>query len=359
MAEDTGGSAPSSLQSLEVEDPPRPDSPQTASFLHMAAMYGASDASGRYTGFASAPFCLRDFRREELLKFGPRVGAACAICLAGIYVNNLSQAWLQQNMATYYQKGWKPVPPMSGTVKLWDVSFHFLPYVKLTFLPDIFAGVCQVTAVIRFLVVPGPMSLRWIVLSRYLIIWGLLWFCRAVTIVSTPLPNPDHTCVPRITFPDNVFLEAWANLPIVPWYNEMTCQDVLFSGHTVCMTLPMLTMFKYVRLAPWFPSSSSNRWWSTSTAVNICGTFVLCFGYFFIVATHFHYTVDVIMGAVLSLLVFNYYHYAAKVATLSRRPSRLCIIPFLRWFEKHSKDLHHWRQRASPGLLQVEAEEEF
>ncbi|CAJ1371674.1 unnamed protein product [Effrenium voratum] len=325
----------------------------------MAAMYGASDASGRYTGFASAPFCLRDFRREELLKFGPRVGAACAICLAGIYVNNLSQAWLQQNMATYYQKGWKPVPPMSGTVKLWDVSFHFLPYVKLTFLPDIFAGVCQVTAVIRFLVVPGPMSLRWIVLSRYLIIWGLLWFCRAVTIVSTPLPNPDHTCVPRITFPDNVFLEAWANLPIVPWYNEMTCQDVLFSGHTVCMTLPMLTMFKYVRLAPWFPSSSSNRWWSTSTAVNICGTFVLCFGYFFIVATHFHYTVDVIMGAVLSLLVFNYYHYAAKVATLSRRPSRLCIIPFLRWFEKHSKDLHHWRQRASPGLLQVEAEEEF
>ncbi|CAE8587673.1 unnamed protein product [Polarella glacialis] len=317
-------------------------------------------ADGKTPSFFSDPFCVADFRKPALLQFLPRVAAAAAIFAFGLYVNNVSQAWLQQNMAGYYEKNWVPVPPVNTTVILWDVTFASLPYVKSTKPADAFAGGAPMFVMLRFFVVPGPRSLRWTILCRWLVMWGILWFGRAFTIISTPLPNPDPTCVPKISFPDNIFLEAWANLPIVPMYpDELTCQDVLYSGHTVALTLNTMVILKYIRTAPWFPSNSSTRWCSTSTVFNVLGVVMLLMGYYFIVASHFHYTIDVLVGAVMTVLVFNMYHFIIKVSMLRKRKSRLCISPFFRWLERPAKDLKCWRRRAAEVLAQLHHDDDI
>jgi len=313
------------------------------SFTRLANVYGAADADGRYVGFWSDPFSRKDFARAELRTYLPRLGAALAIFFTGLFINNLSQAWLQKEMAGYYETHWAPVVPEKHNVTLWDVSFKYLPYVKTTTPCDVFAAGAPLFCILRFAVMPGPMSLRWTIVCRYLTIWGILWFCRAFTIVTTPLPNPDKSCKPKITFPDSIFMEALANMPFLPMFSEMTCQDILYSGHTVALTLATLITVKYVRHAPWL--SPSNDWCSVSTACSITWAIATLTGYFFIIASHFHYTVDVLVGSLMTVLVFNYYHTCIHFAVVRKRKSRLCFWPFLRWFEGPAKDLQAWRRK--------------
>lgn len=320
-------------------------------FERMVCEYGI-DSEGKYPGFCSDPFCTSDFSRPVLAKFLPRLAAAIAIFLVGLYVNSLSQAWLQKNISGYYEKGWLPVAPRNSTVVLWDVTFYALPYVTSTTPADIFANTAPASVFLRFVVVPGPMSMRWTILCRWLVIWGMLWFLRALTIITTPLPNPDPTCKPKISHPDNIALEAFM-IPL----GDLTCQDVLYSGHTVALTLSMLFIFRYVTRSPWFPSSASHKWCSTSTAVYMIGGAVLLAGYYFIAASHFHYTVDVLIGCMATCLMFALYHYAIRVYTVRRRRSRLFVYYFLSWFETHAKDLRLWRQNTKLALLELQHED--
>jgi hypothetical protein len=57
-------------------------------------------------------------------------------------------------------------------------------------------------------------------------------------------------------------------------------------------------------------------------------------GYLFIIATRFHYTVDVFLGYLLSKLTWDSYHYYIK--TLAERRS-IIITRFFLWFEGYGK----------------------
>lgn len=320
-------------------------------FLHLVREHGAGDENGQYRGFCSDPFGRKDFTRSELSKFMPRVAVSLLLFTLGLYINNVSQAWLQQNIGGYYETRWAPVLKHTNrTVVLWDVVFETLPKVPSTQPADVIAGAIPNVMFLRFIILPGPLSLRWPILCRLLLTWGALWFFRAFTIWSTPLPNPDPTCVAKITFPNNVFLEAYANLPFVFWHNELTCQDVMFSGHTVASTLPMLFIMKYLTLSPWFQSSSSREWFSESTFVNLLGVLVLLFAYYLIIGSHFHYTVDVLVGCLMTIFVFCWFHYSIKISILRGRRTRSCVTPFLQWLERYSVDTRIWRRKAKKNM---------
>jgi len=343
------------------------DKKQQDSFLLMCKDYGALDEDGNYPGFCSScssvsewflrgPLCLKDFSCDELKKHMPRLGVSILVWALGMYINNLSQAWLQKHVSTFYQTNWAPTmaarPPINTTVVLFDVGFEVL-YATSTFPTaaqvDAYVTWVGYIALFRFIVLPGPLSLRWTILSRLMFMWGVLWCLRAFCIATTPLPNPLTSCVPDISYPDNIFLEAWAILPFSFCGKQLTCQDVMFSGHTVALTLPMLAVFKYTPLAPWFQISASRRWCSISTLTDVLGTFILFFGYYIIVASHFHYTVDVLVGATFTLLVFNAYHYQVRVSML-RGNRGSCQTKFWMWFEHYSLDLVGWRRRAKEHL---------
>jgi len=300
--------------------------------------------------FCTDPFGLQDFRPAVLKIWVPRVAVALLLHLLGLYSNNVAQAWLQAHISGYYENRWIPNPKFTNhTVIMYDVSFEYLPYFPDTTPADIIAALPAIICIVRFLIFAGPMSLRWTIVCRVLIMWGVLWVLRGLCIVTTPLPNPDFTCVPRITYPDNVFLEAFAIFPGLI-ADDLTCQDVMFSGHTVGMTLWAQVAAKYWSKAPWRASDATEEGpGSFNTFIDAVMILIVIAGMYFIIASHFHYTVDVIVAAVLACLVFNAYHRAIEICWSRKQHwSRIPARAFLKWLEFNSKDNMLYRRSCSP-----------
>lgn len=315
----------------------------TKNFEEMCVIYGAADENGHYPGFCSDPFCRKDFKADVLRHHAPRILFGLSWFVMCVFCNNLSQAWLQRNIAGYYETHWQPVAPMNQTVTLYDATFQLLPFIRTTAPADVFANLAPAIMSIRFLVLPGPLSLRWTVVQRLSLLWGTLFLFRSITTIITPLPNPDHTCVPKLSYPNNMFLQALAI-----FRGDLTCQDVLFSGHTVAITLPMLFVFKYLALAPWSVLDANTGWLSFSTLANNLGVPFILAGYYCIAGSHFHYTIDVFVGALLCLLVFTAYHHLVQVVLLRKLHGGHRFYDFLvDWFERDAKDLRHWEVKAA------------
>lgn len=298
----------------------------------------------QFPHFWKDPLCLKDFRWYALKRAIPRVAVALLVWMTGVYCNNLSQAWLQTHLAGYYNEHWPPKTLDASELILWDAGYKILPTIGATDLVDDFAGIIPGLAFIRFAVFPGPLSMRYTFLCRILFLWGILWALRGITIISTVLPNPDKSCKPKLSFPDNIFLEALANMPFAIGYNELTCQDVLFSGHSVALTLATISYIRYMTWAPYLHCTQERCIIASGSFVaKTLAVAVMFAGYFTIIASKFHYTVDVIIGAMMTLLIFQSYHSAVRVAFLPQSqpplPRWCSLYPFIRWFDKDARDV--------------------
>jgi len=173
-----------------------------------------------------------------------------------------------------------------------------------------------------------------------------MFLFRGFAIIATALPNPDYTCVPRITYPENVWLEAVQVFLKV----DLTCQDVLYSGHTVAITLAMLFVAKYSSKSPWSSSFlSGSGWFSRQGMLRMACMAYTFFGYYCIIASHFHFTVDVFIGSLMSCIVFISYHHAIEVAPLRMRHT-FSPYRFLLWFEQPALDMILWHKVAARRL---------
>lgn len=302
---------------------------ESSSDLHELRAVRGLSADGCHE-FTHDPFCLKDFRMDTLRRVLPRLAVAFLIWAVCLYCNNVSQAWLQKYMSGLY------VARSPGT--LWDLGFQLLPEVRSTALAELGARATPVLVFIRFIAMPGPWSMRWTIATRCLLIWGLIWALRAIMIVSTALPNPDRTCQPHVSFPDNIFLEALVNMPFVFWESELTCQDVLFSGHTAALTLATMTWIRYAPWAPCLPKSTSMLGEHLFQILMVLSMFL---GYYVIIASKFHYTADVLVAAISTALIFQAYHSAMRLSFLPEsKPSlrRFSLYAFLRWFDEDAAD---------------------
>lgn len=308
----------------------------------ISALMEVHDLSGDAPpSFWQDPLGREDFRSNCLRKAMPRLALSVAIWVLGLYCNNVSQAWLQQNMADYYTSHWVPKSSKKDHVLLWDMGFKTLPSFSCPWIMECLAMGPPILVVIRFCVLPGPLSMRWTFLSRMFLMWGLLWALRAITLISTVLPNPDGTCKPRISYPNNIFQEALANMPFVFWRHETTCHDVMFSGHTVILTLASLMWVYYADWAPWPQWCDFS---SCATLVFRTSVFLMTLtGYLCIIASKFHYTADVLMGCMLTVFIFQAYHSAVRSAFLPRTKGSVLLRnsfhSFLAWFDEDAVDV--------------------
>merc|ERR1711916_209848 len=117
-------------------------------------------------------------------------------------------------------------------------------------------------------------------LTRMWVSQSALYVTRSFTISTTRLPVTDNHCrYAREEIP-NFLLNTLHGLATMGLAN-VHCGDLLFSGHSIMLTLFVQLVHTY------FPAYRKLNWLST---------FCTLMSFFLIVATRSHYTVDVVVG---------------------------------------------------------------
>ncbi|CAF3823311.1 unnamed protein product [Rotaria sordida] len=257
--------------------------------------------------------------------------------LISLYVNSFVQVLADRN-SPY----WIPTLP--------DIGHRLLPYWTYFSINNYYLLAAFVLVLIRYIF---QRDIRLIVFRRWIFIQAVMFIMRSISIyvtsLSVPLPGCNTTAV------GSPPVEAF----YIMFFIHATCGDVLFSGHTVTLTLCALAWTTYSKGEEHYPI----RWlwnrfksktqeiipgrsgWlypqldSTGDPLSFYLTTYLVWiftiiGYLFIIATRFHYTVDVFLGFLLSHLTWQTYHYYIK--TLAERRN-IIITRFFLWFEGYGR----------------------
>lgn len=239
------------------------------------------------------------------------------------------------------------------TLALPDLGFHTLPDLShspvASWLADWWCEVTMVATLVRFVIITGPVSLRWTILRRWCTCMGVLFLLRAISIATTVLPNPATYCEATIR-QSNPWLEA-VNLIL---QRDVTCTDVLYSGHTVNITLCCLVWIEYAPRTPLFPRRTCGPCGITIALAGSCdrpaiATLAVVWagcGYLIIIMTHFHYSVDVWIGFWMTTLVWRGYHSAVRIAPFyAHNNASKFLLRFIAWLEAIAPDLFVWHER--------------
>ena len=212
---------------------------------------------------------------------------------------------------------------------LLDVGFAVLPYIPSKSVGFSIPDLCSLgsaTLIAVGIVFQFDPSSACILLRRVLLISGIAYLGRTFSVPLTLLPNPDAGCRAAL-HPDSFLLSVL----LVPFGSTVTCADVFYSGHTIPITCALLVWKDYMRYS----------------RVRVLGFIISTAALFGIIATHFHYTVDVFYGVVVTLVVWRMYHFALRC------PSILFHLPWLVWWEQDGA-LGHTPVRVPAGVLPLD-----
>ncbi|CEG43252.1 uncharacterized protein PHALS_13461 [Plasmopara halstedii] len=192
-----------------------------------------------------------------------------------------------------------------ATTPLKDLGFMIIPEQKLHSkwrpVSDILTAGMPVIFLLQTAVMTRPNRCR--VVSSFFRIVTICYFLRMLTVSVTSLPGPAPHC--RVGSHDYFPPTSWIDIatrvgPIYGNYNS--CGDLIFSGH---MAYTVSAVLLYLRtLDRNFPGrmASKIRWACGLTYLIILA--VLC------IAGRKHYTVDVVLGLIVSTLVFFHFEHS-------------------------------------------------
>ncbi|AFZ81275.1 hypothetical protein BEWA_006840 [Theileria equi strain WA] len=134
-------------------------------------------------------------------------------------------------------------------------------------------------------------------LIRFLFLESILYFVRSIFIILTTVPCPHSDCVP------SVYNTHWEMIQVIVLsYTGIkdTCTDLIVSGHTMSTVMVGIFLMHH----------------SGSYIFNGIVILYIKVILFFIIASKYHYTVDVMFGAILSMsLYFVYYTVVDQYGT--------------------------------------------
>lgn len=179
-----------------------------------------------------------------------------------------------------------------------------------TKLPDIFLDVIQpdftffsaTEFILGFLGIASFINLfffqnQWIILKRYAVCFAISYTIRVLLFTVTILPVP-HTYT-GCPYENNVL--HWYILK--PLYRMLTlgmtgsnlgCGDYIYSGHTSSLTF--LCFF------------GRDYFYFKSKIISFLLWMINFIGMIFIIKSHIHYTVDVILGFIVATMIYSSYH---------------------------------------------------
>lgn len=142
---------------------------------------------------------------------------------------------------------------------------------------------------------------RYHILTHYCVMLSILFAIRIITILSTILPRPWPkgkewpTCLTEKKFNGNL----WLRVPDIVLKQRFTCFDFCYSGHTVFVVLACLIITKW-----------SNR----KLLISIIWILTIC-NLYCIIGVRAHYTIDVEIGLVLTILFWMIKKYQIELNT--------------------------------------------
>jgi membrane-associated phospholipid phosphatase len=167
-----------------------------------------------------------------------------------------------------------------------DVGFEVLPYIDRDTLPDLLVSGMLALSFFSIFISRGC-AIMIVLVRRFLTVLAVVYSIRTISIAITLLPNPFPQC--KASEMGHPMVDA---LLILAGYAK-TCQDCFFSGHSVAISLASLIWFDYLNARMLF------RLLAIPAAI---------IGAVIIISCHFHYSVDVMFGFLISFLVWKYYH---------------------------------------------------
>jgi hypothetical protein len=174
----------------------------------------------------------------------------------------------------------------SYSLSLIDLGFYILPYIPWKNTVEICMILFIILAFVNTMIWKGISGVIKVT-RRYMIVYGIILGLRTISISITILPNPYSNCKP-IYYPNVLY----ASLLYIIGKVE-TCFDCLFSGHSAVITLCSFIYFYY-------------------TTHKILKYLILPFyilALCLVISTRFHYSIDVVYGALLSITLMSLYHY--------------------------------------------------
>ncbi|KAL0477830.1 sphingomyelin synthase-related protein [Acrasis kona] len=226
---------------------------------------------------------LKDHFYFPIYRKGMPVVFACVFVFSCVYWNSLVQLYIQNLVI---QKG------MENSAPLFDMGFQLLPYIPLPLLADYYTTIIICAVMLKSFIVKKLTGTLHIY-RRLMIILGLCFLLRSISICITLLPNPWVQCKPQIT--GNYFLGAL----LIMTGTARTCSDCFFSGHSVMIVLSALVWYTY----------TDTKFLLLRLLFIPMGTF----GALSIVVTHFHYSIDVMYGCLIAIVIWTLYHYVVNM----------------------------------------------
>ncbi|GMT32212.1 hypothetical protein PFISCL1PPCAC_23509 [Pristionchus fissidentatus] len=211
-----------------------------------------------------------------------------------------------------------------------DLTFKLIPQQRWAWsLGDVLS---TVNSIIAFTCIAMHQH-RWVVLRRLFLLGAILYGLRACVMGVTFLPpsfhNRDEICQPQVNRTAMYgmeiatrFLTYVVTLGLTSGQDKILCGDLMFSGHTIVLTLMYFVQLQY---------TPRGLWWLRYLAAPI--TFG---GIAALVVSGGHYTMDVFVAYWLASHVFWSYHQIFEMRKSERANaplSRLWWFWLCYWFE--------------------------
>jgi len=286
--------------------PPEDSSPSHASLNNRADSLSSSSSEGESGGSHS------NGSKGDSARLRQPFTSLCNNCQAGVRVPKTSLSfplerwktglammygmavsWLTALVMTVVHDR---VPDMAKYPPLPDIILDNVPHIPWAFEMTELTGM---TLMAIWLLMIMFHKHRFIIVRRFFTIAGTIFLLRCVTMLITSLsvPGVHLDCKPR---PYGSWANRLRNAYII-WSGAglslqgvRTCGDYMFSGHTVSLTLLNFFITEY----------TSRRIYFLHTFTWLCN----CFGVFFILAAHEHYSIDVFVAFYITSRLFLYYH---------------------------------------------------
>jgi len=272
--------------------------------------------------------------RQHLLSWLPFFLSACWLFFA-VYWDSVLQVVSQKR----FNVGEPPMP---------DVGHYYLPWIIVTNssgvqnVHNIYAIVFGAVTAFRFV---WTGRLFFVILRRFFAIWGWMFILRGACIALTNYPYTDGTyyplCQPSLQYGSTTLAQGWW---VMFGYNA-TCNDFMFSGHTVIFTLLALQWSTYSKNEfAWMINLNNKPKWvrrllrpKLSATGDADGCWLIPFlawctmagGVIVLIGGRIHYSFDCVVGWLMCFTYYKLYFYYLK--TVYER--KTLVSQFMIWFE--------------------------